>query len=54
MVDKQNEIHRMDSTVNFMAGAYGRISKLLSNIRKYCLKKLVSICEAESILRCYT
>jgi len=31
MDDEQYEIHRTDSTVNFMVGAYGRISNLLSN-----------------------
>jgi len=54
MDDQQYEIHRTDSTVNFMVGAYGRISNLLSNIRKCFLKKVVSICEAESILQSYT
>jgi len=37
-----------------MAGDYGRISNLLSNIRKCFLKKVVSICEAESILQSNT
>lgn len=54
MVDKQYEIHRADSSVNFMAGAYARISNLFFNIRKCCLKKVVSICENESILQSCT